>query len=101
MKLTLTQSMFINQFKSWDTYKDNFTYNALSALYDYYTELEEETGEEIDCDVVAICCDWNEYSSLDDYNKEFSENEQYDDIEQLQDDHQVIEFDGGILVSVC
>ncbi|MFN8994190.1 MAG: hypothetical protein ACK5X3_11095 [Pseudomonadota bacterium] len=37
---------------------DNFTYEALKELYDYYDNI----GEDIELDVIAICCDWNEMS---------------------------------------
>jgi hypothetical protein len=38
--------------------EDNFTYEALKELYDYYDNI----GEDIELDVIAICCDWNELS---------------------------------------
>ena len=39
---------------------DNFSYEGLTALYDWFEEYEESTGEEIDLDVIAICCEWSE-----------------------------------------
>ena len=43
---------------------DQFTYHAYDALFDYYHELSDEIGEPIEFDVVAICCEWTEYDSL-------------------------------------
>ena len=41
---------------------DNFSYQALRILFDYLEEYEESTGEEIEFDVIAICCDFSEDS---------------------------------------
>ena len=41
---------------------ENFTYEGLSALFDYLEEWESSTGEELELDVIAICCDFNEDS---------------------------------------
>ena len=40
-----------------------FSYAAAHALADYYESLEEEIGEEIEIDPVAIACDWTEYAN--------------------------------------
>jgi hypothetical protein len=40
--------------------QDNFSYEGLSILFDYFEEYEESTGEEIEFDVIAICCEFNE-----------------------------------------
>lgn len=50
--------------------KDNFSYNGLRTLYDYLEQLEEDTGETIELDVIALCC---EYSEIDEDDKEYSE----------------------------
>ena len=41
---------------------DNFSYDGLNALYDYLEQLEDDMGEEIELDVIAICCDYSEMS---------------------------------------
>lgn len=40
--------------------KDQFSYEGLSVLFDYLEQYEEDTGQEIDLDVVALCCDYTE-----------------------------------------
>lgn len=40
--------------------KENFSYEGLKALFDYFESYEEQTGEEIELDVIAICCDYTE-----------------------------------------
>jgi len=39
---------------------DNFSYEGLSVLWDYLEDYEESTGEEIELDVIALCCDYSE-----------------------------------------
>lgn len=83
--------MFIDAFKSWDTYKDNFSYYGLIALYEFLTDLEDDTGEELELDVVAICCDYSEYDSAWDAMKEYqpedmpAEGEEGDDLVEVQE----------------
>jgi hypothetical protein len=40
--------------------ENNFSYDGLGVLFDYFEEYEESTGEEIELDVIAICCEFNE-----------------------------------------
>ena len=62
MKKTITQSEFINEFM--ECRPNNFSYKGLMALFEFLEEWESETGEEIELDVIAICCDFME-DSLD------------------------------------
>ena len=39
---------------------DNFSYEALDVLFEYFEELESDTGQPIELDVIAICCDFVE-----------------------------------------
>jgi predicted ArsR family transcriptional regulator len=39
---------------------EQFSYEGLELIFDYITEYEDETNEQIELDVVAICCEWNE-----------------------------------------
>lgn len=59
--------------------KDTFSYNGKRALYDYIIEYEESTGDEIEFDPIALCCEYTEYESL----KELQGN--YNDIESIED----------------
>jgi hypothetical protein len=40
---------------------EQFSTEALRALFDYYEALEDDIGESFDLDVIAICCEWSEY----------------------------------------
>ena len=55
---------------------DQFSYEGLEVLFDYLDELSEDTGEPIELDVVALCCDYYESSIeelIDNYNIDLSE----------------------------
>ena len=84
MKQTMTKGAFIDAFLKNDTYKSNFSIDGLIALYEYFEEYEQETGEEINFDMVAICCDYSEYSSLEEYNEDYSK--EYETIDEIKND---------------
>jgi len=58
MKQSVNFSDFIDAFKAHNRY-DQFGYEALKVIYNSLEEYEESTGEEIELDVIAICCDYN------------------------------------------
>ena len=39
---------------------DQFSYEGLEVLFDYLDNLSEDTGETVELDVVALCCDYSE-----------------------------------------
>jgi len=39
---------------------DQFTNKGLKVLFDYLEQLEDDLGEEIELDVIALCCDYAE-----------------------------------------
>ena len=55
--LELTQSMFTQQFHNMGR-GDQFTHEALCAMYDYL----ESTGKDVSLDVIALCCNFCEYT---------------------------------------
>ena len=57
----------------------NFSHDALGVLFDYLEELEDSTGQQMELDVIALCCDFTEYESLEELQENYSE------IESLQD----------------
>ena len=62
MKITVTESVFCEQFKL--IRPENFSRLALEALFEYYELSEEENGEEMEFNVVEICRNWTEYESV-------------------------------------
>jgi len=77
MKQTVNFSQFCDAFS--EDRKEQFSYQGKRALFDYLEEYEESTGEEIELDIIALCCDYTEYENL----KELQEN--YNDIESMED----------------
>ena len=56
---TLRLSDFTNAFRNSDR-KDQFSYEAQTILFDYFEEYEESTGEQIEFDMIGVCCEWAE-----------------------------------------
>ena len=98
----------------------NWSYPGAFALVEYLEEMEEDCDTAIEMDVVAIRCDYSEYESLiewareyfADWTAEFSDGPEEDESadeygervdeeirEYISDRGQLIEFDGGIIVS--
>jgi len=93
IKTELTQWEFTSEFMK--VRPDNFSLRGLEALYQYFYEVSEEMGEDIEFDPIAICCEFTEYDNfkqvLEDYN--------VDDIEELKEHTTVIEVhDSEILI---
>lgn len=59
--------------------ENQFSDAALRVLFDYIEGIEEDTGEQIELDVVALCCEYNEL----DYEEFASE---YDDFKRPRQD---------------
>lgn len=58
MKQTINFSDFTDAFHRLNRY-DQFGYAALQILFDYLEDLEQDTGEELELDVIALCCDYS------------------------------------------
>lgn len=124
MKQTLTTGQAASML-AYDT-NSSFSYSGAYALCEYLEGIEAGSGEEMEFDAVEIRCDWAEYESLQEWGKdyfggwnqltaEFGEGycgpledvtpeeyvERFDDAirEYITDHGQLIEFDGGIIVS--
>jgi hypothetical protein len=60
---------------------DNFSYEGLRALFDYLEELEEDMGEQIELDVIALCCEYSEIEDDEEAYKEYiGEDAERDDL---------------------
>lgn len=67
-----------------DAMRDDFSYDACLALYDYLDELSDDIGEDISFDRVAIRCEWSE-------NTQEELEELYEmDLEEIRDHTQVV-----------
>lgn len=62
MRQEITKCQFSDAFHAMGR-ESNFSYEGRDALYDYFVELEEDCGMDVDLDVIAICCEFSEYDS--------------------------------------
>ena len=62
MYKTMNEYDFIRAFGDMDR-KENFSYESLVALYEDIKDFEETTGESVELDVIAICCEYSEYEN--------------------------------------
>lgn len=121
MKTTLSTYDIANALKSDDN--ANWSWAGARALAEYLEQLEEDTGEEMELDVVAIRCDFSEFANLEAWASDYfrdqadavdklcltlgmdgsidEDSEEIDDLIRsfIQDHGQLIEFDGGVIVS--
>jgi CO dehydrogenase/acetyl-CoA synthase alpha subunit len=70
---------------------DNFSYEGLKALYNYLIDYEEETGQEIEFDVIGLCCDYVEYKDIKEFQQDY--NNDYKTIEDVEAETTVIMID--------
>jgi hypothetical protein len=108
MKVTLNQNEFVNRFLA--VRPKQFSFPALVALFDFLDQEEQDLGEEQELDVIAICCEWQEYASAveaaeafgwEDPTPEGGERDSTAEraaLEYLQDETAVIELSSGVLV---
>lgn len=93
MKQSISFCQFTDAFQALDR-QGQFTYNGKKALYEHLEELEESTGEAIDLDVIALCCEYAEYGSIEKCEEEMG----LDENEKLEDLTIIIEFSSGIII---
>jgi len=108
MKITVNEAMFKEQFRLHGR-KDQFSYNGLTALYNYLEkEYADDSENEYVLDVISLCCEFSEHENALDaglnYNgllnvKSLTEDEKEKNaLEFLRDNTLVITFDGGIII---
>lgn len=58
MKQTINLNDFHNAFDK--VRPKNFSYEGLEQLFDYLESYEADTGDEIELDVIGLCCEYSE-----------------------------------------
>lgn len=91
MKQSVNLYDFEQAFKDHER-QNNFSYEGLKALFEYLENYEEDTGSELELDVIALCCEYSEYDSLEELQKDYSDIES---IEDLEDHTTVIKIEGS------
>ena len=85
---TITENDFIEAFNN--LRPDNFSQAGLATLYRYFEELEEDINEQIELDVIAICCEYVEYGSLEELNNDYCNH--FDSLDELSEHTTVIQL---------
>ena len=92
MKTTVYFNDFIDAFRTMGR-ADQFSRQGLGVLFEYLTEYEKSTGEEIELDVIALCCDYYEdnYQTIaDNYSIDLTDCE--DDDEKIDTVRNYLEY---------
>ena len=97
MFTSVSESNFIQAFEDYGR-GNNFTREGRQALYDYFEQLEDDLGEPIELDVIAICCEYSEYENLKEFQKDYSED--YESIEDIENATTVIRIDDDAFIIV-
>lgn len=89
MYVTITSaSAFMDEFYRMGR-GEQFSYDALQALFDFYDGLGN-----FELDVIAICCDWTEYEN----EKEALAACGAEDLDELKNKHFMLELENGRLL---
>jgi len=109
MKITVDYGMFVDRFEAFDR-SGQFSRNGLRALFDYLLHVERQIEEEMELDVINVCCEYVEYPSLveaaNNYHDfgAYTQND-FDDnqlkeaaYDFLMDNTQVVVFEGGVII---
>ena len=86
----VSKSEFRDEFTKMNR-ENQFSYKGLNALYDYIEEYYQEADKPYELDVIELCCDFTEYDSLEEFNKDY--NREYENIDDIVDDTVVIMVD--------
>ena len=86
MKQTMNEFDFKNEFKK--IRPDNFSYDGLDVLYYHLIQFEEDTGEELEFDPIAYCCEFSEYENF----KEVKQDYDVEDLEHLEQNTTVLKI---------
>ena len=81
MKHTLSLYDFINGVR------DDFSYEAAEALFTFLEEIDPE----IEFDPIGIRCEWDEYTSISEYNDTY--NTEHEKVEDIMNDTTVVMVD--------
>ena len=93
MYIRVTEYSFRDTFLT-SAYSENFSYGGLTALYDYFSELEDELCESIEFDLIAIAGEYSELT-IKDLRDNYSINKDINVIEYLQKNTIVIEIENS------
>ena len=68
---------------------EQFSYDGLEVIFDYIESYEQDAGEQIELDVIALCCEWAE-DTVENIIRNYSID--CDDVEDDEIQNYVIEY---------
>ena len=91
MKQSITFSQFVDAFRAHGR-EDQFSYEGLRVLFDELQDYEEQTGSEVELDVIALCCEFAE-CDYDDVIADYNIDSEIDDFSEMDEceQHQAVE----------
>ena len=95
MKQSINMYQFERAFVNMDR-SNQFSYDGLKALFGYLEEYEEDSGTEVELDVIALCCEYAEYDSLEEFQGNYGE--EYDSMESISDVTTLIPIDDNSFI---
>ena len=94
MYTRVTEDSFRDVFLSSDNQSENFSYDGLTALCDYFSELEADLNESIEFDYISIAGEYSELT-IDELRDNYFIDKDIDVIEYLQENTIVIEIENS------
>jgi hypothetical protein len=85
MFIQVTKHNFIDAFHNKGR-GDQFTYEALCALFEYLDDSDTEL------DVIGLCCEFSEFESLEEFQQQYGD--EYQTMEDIENQTIVIPVDG-------
>ena len=80
MKQSMNFHDFCDAFRAMDR-NDQFSYAGKQVLFEFLEQWEQETGLEIELDVIGLCCEWYE-STWEEIAEDYSIDADEDDLEE-------------------
>jgi len=96
VKSTINRSQFHDAFRKMGR-ENQFSYDGLEALFNYLEDYEDDTGESIELDVIALCCEYTEYANLAEFQNDYDA-EDYPDMETIEEHTQVIRINDDAFI---
>ena len=99
MKQTVFKHQFVTEMSKPE---HGFSYSGAEALFDYLTELENDTDQELNFDPISFRCVYSEYKNLDEIKRDYNPSKhsfpRIETMDQLMEYTQVIQFNEGIII---
>ena len=92
---TVNEHEFVNEFRAYE--REDFTHEALVALFEYLEDYSRDTDEPFELDVIGLCCEFTEYADFEEIQETYSSTELYS-LDDLRGRTIVIEFKYGIII---